>query len=241
MKKKHLFWIIPVSILLVATIGFFIYTGIYYHAESVAYNSLKSNEKVEVTKKDYYYFFDSENETEAVILYPGAKVETEAYAPLCMSLASKGVDVFLVDMPYHLAFFGLNRASGIIDNYNYEHFYVGGHSLGGACSAKYASNNTAKVDGVIMLAAYTTDKLDSKLNTVLVYGSNDLVLNKDNYNKSLPNANNYFEYVINGGNHASFAYYGEQKGDGKATITKEQQIEETVDVIIKAIHNKEEK
>ena len=39
------------------------------------------------------------------------------------------------------------------------------------------------------------------------------------------------QYVIKGGNHANFAYYGNQFGDGDATISKEDQIQETANVI----------
>ena len=38
-------------------------------------------------------------------------------------------------------------------------------------------------------------------------------------------------YVIDGGNHANYAYYGEQKGDGEATITREEQQEELLDLM----------
>ena len=43
------------------------------------------------------------------------------------------------------------------------------------------------------------------------------------------------KYIINGGNHACFGNYGEQKGDGKATITKDEQINITVKQIVKFI------
>ncbi len=232
MRKKHLFWIIPTIALILAVGGFFIYTSIYYHAEKVAYDSLKSTDRVEVTKKDSYYFFDSVGEDNAIIFYPGAKVETEAYAPLCMSLANEGIDVFLVDMPFHFAFFGINKADSVINNYNYKNYYISGHSLGGAIASKYAYSHSDKVRGAIMLAAYSVDKLDNKLNNILIYGSNDHVMNKDRYNSTLGNASNYFECIIEGGNHAGFAYYGNQKGDGELLITREEQINETTNAII---------
>ena len=43
------------------------------------------------------------------------------------------------------------------------------------------------------------------------------------------------EYVIKGGNHAGFADYGPQNGDGKSEITPQMQQEQTADIIIKAI------
>ena len=236
MRKRHLFWIIPTAILVIAVGGFFIYTSIYYHADKVAFDACKSTDKVEVSKKDSYYFFDGVGTDDAIIFYPGAKVETEAYAPLCMSLANEGVDVFLVDMPFHFAFFGMNKADTVVNNYQYKNYYISGHSLGGAIAAKYAFNNSDKVAGAIMLAAYSVDKLDSSLNNILIYGSNDHVMNKDRYNSCLSNSSNYYEHIIEGGNHAGFAYYGNQKGDGELLITREKQIEETTQTIITHIH-----
>ena len=41
----------------------------------------------------------------------------------------------------------------------------------------------------------------------------------------------YEEYVIEGGNHAQFGFYGRQKGDGIASITPQLQIQETIGYI----------
>ena len=40
-------------------------------------------------------------------------------------------------------------------------------------------------------------------------------------------------YTIPGGNHAYFGKYGEQKGDGEATISREDQTKETVKILQK--------
>jgi len=39
------------------------------------------------------------------------------------------------------------------------------------------------------------------------------------------------EYIIAGGNHAQFGDYGDQKGDGIASITAAEQIDETVRIV----------
>ena len=44
-------------------------------------------------------------------------------------------------------------------------------------------------------------------------------------------------YEIAGGNHAYFGYYGEQKGDGTATITREKQHAETTTQILIMLEN----
>ena len=81
----------------------------------------------------------------------------------------------------------------------------------------------------MLLGAYSTKKLSDRLKTVLIYGSEDGVLNRKAYEKNRENvARDAVEVVIEGGNHAQFGSYGVQKGDGRALITAEEQVEETV-------------
>ncbi|MBO7209393.1 MAG: hypothetical protein J6V44_00065, partial [Methanobrevibacter sp.] len=62
-------------------------------------------------------------------------------------------------------------------------------------------------------------------------------LNKETYDesKSLMD-NNLTEYVINGGNHAQFGSYGIQSGDGVASISPENQREQTERAILDFIY-----
>ena len=145
-------------------------------------------------------------------------------------------DCFLVDMPFNMAVLGSNKASSIIKDYNYDNYYMMGHSLGGTTASLYASKNKDKIDGVILLASYSTKSLDG-LSCLSIYGSNDGVLNKKTYDENkdkLPSS--YNEVVISGGNHAGFAYYGKQKGDKTSTISKEEQQKITIDAIIEFLN-----
>ena len=56
------------------------------------------------------------------------------------------------------------------------------------------------------------------------------------YNKSKPLMSNLTEYVIDGGNHEQFAYYGSQSGDGVANITPENQQNQTASKILEFIN-----
>ena len=146
------------------------------------------------------------------------------------------MDVFLVKMPLHLAVLGQNKADGILGEYPYAHWYIGGHSLGGAVAALYAAEHADRLDGVILLAAYSTKELEEDEKVVLVYGPEDTVLNREKYRENLKNLpQGSVEHVIEGGNHAQFGSYGSQKGDGEARIPPEAQWEETVSVIMDSI------
>lgn len=207
------------------------YASDYYRADAEAADYLESNGSVEVVEIDDGLYFDGAGEDSAIIFYPGAKVEYTAYAPLMMKLAENGVDCFLLEMPYNMAIFGINRADDVMEKYDYEYWYISGHSLGGAMAASYAAGNTDKLDGVILLAAYATKDLGD-LAVLSIYGSNDGVLSMEKVEAGREYSTNYTEICIEGGCHAWFGLYGEQDGDGIASISREEQWQQTVDAVL---------
>ena len=134
-KKKKPLWIIPVAAVILLFAVFFIWAGQYYHAQPEALQYLVSDGTVTVTQTEYGWYFDGPSEEDALIFYPGAKVEETAYAPLCHRLAAEGMDVCLIKMPLRLAFLGTTKADVVISMYDYDNWYLGGHSLGGAMSS----------------------------------------------------------------------------------------------------------
>ena len=146
------------------------------------------------------------------------------------------MDVCLVKMPFHLAFFGMNKAADVMHQYSYANWYIGGHSLGGAMAANYAADHGDRIRGLVLLAAYPTKKLPSDMIEILLYGSEDHVLRTEAVEEGRQYApEEYCEYVIKGGNHAQFGSYGVQKGDGKAVISASEQLEEAVRLTMEAI------
>ena len=129
-------------------------------------------------------------------------------------------------MPFHLAVFNINGADGIIDHYDIDNWYIGGHSLGGSMAASYVSNHLDDYNGLILLASYSTEDLSqSNLCVLSIYGSEDNVLSLDKYKENMINLPlGFVEQVIDGGNHAYFGSYGEQSGDGTARISYNEQI-----------------
>jgi len=222
-KKKKYLIIIPIAIILIVCISCGIYFAIYYHCQDST--ALDNTASVSVIECDKYYFFDGPGEETAFIFYPGGKVESKAYADLMKKIAGSGVDCFLVKMPLNFALIGINRADKIIANNDYNNWFIGGHSLGGVAAAQYANKNESKIDGLVLLAAWSTKDLSkTSLKVLSMYGTNDGVLNIDKVNK---NANNLpsgtITFIIEGGNHAQFGCYGDQKGDNGATISGEEQ------------------
>ena len=208
-----------------------IYLGNGYHGDDKAEVAMLGNDNVSVSKIEGGYLFDGPSSTTAIIFYPGAKVDARAYAPLMMRLAEK-CDCFLAVMPLNFALFGEDAADKFIDIYNYDSWLMAGHSMGGLVAANYAENHRDFIDGLVLLAAYSTTELDNDLKVYSIYGSEDGCLERDVYdqNKSnLPNSTQ--ELVIEGGNHAQFGNYGKQTGDGTATISDEEQQRLTVEAV----------
>ena len=169
-----------------------------------------------------------------MIFYPGGLVDQAAYAPLMQALSGRGILCLLVNMPMDLAVLNVHAADGLAQRYpDIRRWLIGGHSLGGAMAAEYASKHAQAFDGLVLLGAYSAaDLTASGLRVLSIYGTEDGVLNREKYENSRANYPEAFEErVIEGGNHAQFGDYGAQKGDGIAKISGKEQTRRTADAI----------
>lgn len=237
MKKRTKYIIAAVSaaLVLALVIGVFVYIGDYYHADETAISSMTSTETVKIETDGQYTAFVPQNSTAGFIFYPGGKVEHKAYAPLLMELAEKGVLCVLVKMPANLAVLDKNAADGVQKRFpEVKCWFIGGHSLGGSMAASYADSHSDELEGIILLAAYSTaDLSENDMSVLSIYGTEDKVLNLNKYQEYYENLpKDTTELIINGGNHSGFGSYGFQDGDGKASITPEDQRRQTVEYIV---------
>ena len=218
--------------ILILTAVMAVYLGQYYHAGEKAAAALKSDDKVKVTNEGAVTLFDGSGTKDALVFYPGAKVEAAAYAPVLRMIAEQGTDVYLVEMPLHMAVLGSGKAGQIVRSAEYENWYIGGHSLGGSAASMYAVKHPEQIEGLVLFASYSTSDLPDEIRVLSVYGSEDGVLNM----KAYENAKQYWpedhdEVVINGGNHAEMGDYGFQKGDNLALIPEETQWQKTAEAV----------
>lgn len=238
MKRKIIIFTSSILGILFIIFGiFFIYVGNYYHADSDALNECISTNLVEYNEtSNYISFIPKDKEYDySIVFYQGAKVEVKAYAPLLKTLAENNVAVYGIKCKFNFAFFNVDDFNKIYSNVNNgTRFYVMGHSLGGVMAGSAAKKYSDKCEGIILLASYlSSDISDTDLKVLSIYGSNDTVLKIDKYNdakKYLPKS--FIEHRINGGIHSYFASYGNQKGDGEATIIREEQINLTKNYIL---------
>ena len=214
---------ILVLILAILMGAFFWYVSDYYRAEDVALEVLAQDSTIGV--QDNLTILSPSYPTDtAMIFYPGAKVEAEAYLPLLDQIRQTGVTCFLVHMPFHMAIFDANAAEEVINQFpEFQHWYIAGHSMGGAMASKYASDHPDQVDGLILMGAYIYGNYPDE-KTLTIYGS---------LNRSVEDRINYTENIveIEGGNHAQFGNYGPQKGDLPATISAQEQQAQTTAAI----------
>lgn len=215
--------------------GFALYVSIFYHADKEAIEAFTENMNVEKTElyegATVYKTGDSDV---GFIFYPGGKVEYTSYEPLMYELAYQGITCVLIEMPMNLAIFKPDAANKVLKFVpDVEKWYIGGHSLGGSMAASYLEKESDKFEGLVLLGSYSTTNLSKKdLKVFSIYGSEDKVMNKTNYDKNkskLPAS--MLEFVIPGGCHSYFGMYGKQKGDGIPTITVEEQISLTAECI----------
>ena len=223
-RKK---WLVAggVLLLILAILAgvFFWYVSDYYRAEDIALQVMARDSGITVQENLTILSPAAPTDT-AIIFYPGAKVKAEAYLPLLDQIRQTGVACILVHMPLHMAIFDADAAEDVIAQFpEIQHWYMAGHSMGGAMASKFASDHPDLVDGLILMGAYIYgDYPDEKALTI--YGS---------LNQSVEDHIDYTQNIveIEGGNHAQFGNYGPQKGDLPATISAQEQQKQAVEAI----------
>ncbi|MCP4624469.1 MAG: hypothetical protein GY850_13220 [bacterium] len=188
---------------------------------------------------NFYYKFSpaGESPTEALIIFPGAVVPPEAYAPAARDIAAAGYLAFIVPMPDGVAIFNHARASQVIsDNPYVSTWSIGGHSLGGVSACTFA-NGSSDIDGVVLWASYPGGNMSaSSQRFISIYGMNDGISTPEEIADSIPNVPESTSWApLEGANHSQFGWYYDDAhtdpfvqptpdpGDNPATITRAKQ------------------
>lgn len=215
-KRLKIVLITILSLVVLLVSAFLVYASVFYRADTVAATMLQSPAVTRVEENLVIISPDQPGDT-ALIFYPGAKVEHIAYLPILQQISQRRyITCILVKMPFNMAIFDVNAADEVIAQFpEIKHWYIGGHSMGGAMASSYASINQDKVEGLILLGAYVYGDYPPD-KSLTIYGT---------FNTSVADAMNYSDniVVIEGGNHAQFGNYGKQAGDPDATISSEEQ------------------
>lgn len=202
--------------------------------------ALLSNADVVVETEPFLTFSPADQAPKAgFIIYPGARVPPEAYAELANAIADQGFLVVVPSMPFGFAFLGESKADEVRKEHpEISNWAIGGHSLGGAMAASFSDSNS-QMDALVLMAAYPGDTVDLSLRSIdvlVLYGSEDELATPAEV-ESAVNAlpEDAVFVVIQGGNHAQFASYGSQSGDGLAAITPQEQQAIIVSEVVKVL------
>ena len=188
-------------------------------------------------KNNWTHFEVTGEKKGPLLFYTGALVEPQAYAKLADGLAKEGIEVYIISSQLNLPVLDNGTMATIVKEEHLDKVFIGGHSLGGVVStveAKYLEEIN-KVAGLILLASYpdkSTDISGTQIPVLSITASNDKILNQDKYEEAksrLPESTTYT--TIEGGNHSGFGLYGQQKGDGTATMSAEEQQKQLVQII----------
>lgn len=181
-----------------------------------------------------------------IILYPGGRVDSRSYAPLARRFADRGYTVVVVSAPLNIMLLASDRAATIAGVYpDVEKWTLVGHSLGAAAASRLIDRaepvdlSTYGIDSLVLLAGYPASSWDisgKPVSVLSITAEYDRVLDRDAWERArslLPPDTRFHE--ISGGNHAGFADYGEQPGDGEARISRSEQIDRTVELVLEFI------
>jgi len=241
MPRKRVFkLVVAIALTVVALLvaGFILWALTPLGPSPEALEALAGDTEVSVVETEYGWVFQPSDDTPVtgIVLYPGGRVDPRSYAPLAHDLALAGQLVVIVPMRLNLAVLSPNRAREAIDaNPDIQAWAMAGHSLGGTMAAQYAAGDLDRVKALALLASYpagSTDLSTSEIRVTSVYGTLDGVLNAEAFTAAAPQLPESTEYVtIDGGNHAQFGSYGPQPGDNEATISAQEQLDQTVAAI----------
>lgn len=207
--------------LVLLSLAFLLLLGVYYVGDT--YKPTFDVNKIQYIETNNSLILEGSSDT-AIIFYPGAKVEPEAYLSLLETLNDElGVWVYVMKMPLNFAILNPNSANQIIKQSKHNHYILMGHSLGGAMASQYASNNDQIIEKLILLGAYPYKSFDPE-KTLSIYGSLEEKVKEKN-------GNTLNKIEIQGGNHAQFAEYGNQQGDPQADISLTSQHQQTLEAI----------
>lgn len=181
-----------------------------------------------------------DNNKAGIIFYPGGLVDPHAYINTLKELVLTDQRmVVILRVSSNLAILNSKKASAVAQEISQiKNWVVGGHSLGGSVTCMDVAANKDVFKGLFLLAAYSVDNLSEiNLPVLSITASNDQVLDRGNFKSNaanlpegititstieIPNGSTVGKtiyYEIPGGNHGQFGNYGEQKGDGTASIS----------------------
>lgn len=174
------------------------------------------SEDITVTETSSAIVFAQDQYTKNIVFVPGGKVVPASYSYLAAQLASEGYKVTIIKPAFNLAILQPNLGEKYLEE-GIENVVIG-HSLGGVVGSMIARDNEL-VDHLILLGSYSPYELPDTVNVLVMTAELDGLTDEQAVLDSLDNYSSYSSFVVSGGNHAYFGYYGDQRGDNEAELS----------------------
>jgi hypothetical protein len=164
--------------------------------------------------------------TRGLVFFQGGLIDPRAYVKILEPIAAAGYLVAILKAPYDLPIVDIGGVTSVVNAYpDVEWWAVGGHSLGGVAAATFAAGSPRTTPGLVLWASYPFTSLAGidEVSVLSVSGTQDGRTTPSDIEASMANLPAGTTYVaVEGAVHAYFGDYGEQRGDGTPTISREE-------------------
>lgn len=222
---------------------FMIWNWATFQSRNLPEGTFLNNDKISVNENTDKITFTSGNADTLieVIFFQGGLTDPKAYAPLCRKLAENGFTCHLIKMSWRLPQYDYRKVSTLFDLKS-KRYVIGGHSQGGKMAAQFVYENPHLMKGLFLMGTSHPRDIDlSKRNIpcIKLYAENDGLASIEEVmeNKSkLPQDAAFV--LIKGGNHSQFGYLGKLLMDNSASISIEEQQQQTFESLFEFLNKK---
>lgn len=209
--------------LLVTLVCFLTWFHIVFTAERDATLEVFRDERVTVTEVEGSIVMEATEGAGAtgVLYFPGARVDPYSYLYPLSDVAAAGVTVVIMDPLLNMALFDTRSIEELATAApGVGEWVLSGHSLGGVRACMLAAH--PDVVGLVLMGSYCANDISTESIPILqVLASDDGLIDEEALNTSAPLLPpSTQKMTLEGANHASFGTYGEQPGDGVATLSR---------------------
>jgi pimeloyl-ACP methyl ester carboxylesterase len=178
-----------------------------------------------------------------LVFYQGCPVPVESYAPFARGIAEAGHPVYLLRLAFRCAPTdaserqGIEQALAVMQSDSARPWAVGGHSHGGIPASRFVAEHPGSARGLLLVGTAHPRRLDlssARVPVMKILGTADRVASERRIQASahlLPASTRWVR--IDGGNHVQFGWYRYQLGDGTASISREAQLAQTLDAVLR--------
>jgi hypothetical protein len=211
------------SSLLVTVVSFLTWFHIVLAAERDATLEVFRDDGIQVTEVEGSIVMeaaDGRGET-GILYFPGARVNPYSYLYPLSEIAASGVTVVIMDPLMNMALFDTRSVEELaLAAPEVNDWVLSGHSLGGVRACMLAQH--PDVVGLVLMGSYcATDISALDIPMLQVLASKDGLIDTEAVSASaslLPDSARTI--MLEGASHASFGTYGDQPGDGTATLNR---------------------